>query len=496
MHPTPHRSPALVTIAARVVLAFTFSLALSAGAAAADTASLTDVVIAAIKGEVHVSMNGTDRAVREGAIVELPASVRTGANSSIELHQGATTVKVAADSEIDIPATASRGELLDRVLQPHGNAFYSVAKRSAKKLRVETPYLVAVIKGTQFNVSVQDEMATISLYEGKLEIRASDESDVTDLNAGEIAIRHRGDKTIRVIRMDNGQPVLRDHGNDGLAGNDDSAGTIPIRTPVDLAQDNLPIGLTPAGANGGANVAIATGDGAVSTDIGVGTAIDRGNVTIKADAGVGADVSVAGTTVSAGVQLDTSIGAGGASVGADATVGLTAGSVSVDVGAAAQVDVGAGGASIAVDANAGVGVGNIGAGLGVSTAVDVGSSAVSAALDTSTSVSVGNTSIDVGNSAAVSVGSGGVDLGTSTTVATPVASLGIDTSVTTTPSVAIDTSVATPVANLGIDLNLGAGTPVVDISVTTPTPTTGSGSSGSTSTGGLIGVVGGLLGHN
>ena len=40
---------------------------------------------------------------------------------------------------------------------------------TVRKLRVETPYLVAVIKGTQFNVAVTGDTSTISLHEGVLE---------------------------------------------------------------------------------------------------------------------------------------------------------------------------------------------------------------------------------------------------------------------------------------------------------------------------------------
>ena len=80
-------------------------------------------------------------------------------------------------------------------MQPRGNAFYDIGKREGRKLRVETPYLVGVIKGTQFNVAAQDDSTTISLFEGLLEVRASDDSAVVDLKAGEIASRRRGDKS-------------------------------------------------------------------------------------------------------------------------------------------------------------------------------------------------------------------------------------------------------------------------------------------------------------
>ena len=90
-------------------------------------------------------------------------------------------------------------------MQPRGNAFYNIGKREGRKLRVETPYLVGVVKGTQFNVAAQDDSTTISLFEGLLEIRASDDSAVVDIKAGEIASRRRGDKGIGVMKMDSGK---------------------------------------------------------------------------------------------------------------------------------------------------------------------------------------------------------------------------------------------------------------------------------------------------
>ncbi|HVJ29627.1 MAG TPA: FecR domain-containing protein, partial [Gammaproteobacteria bacterium] len=69
------------------------------------------------------------------------------------------------------------------MVQRRGNVFYDVAPRDLGKLRVETPLLVAVIKGTQFNVAVQPDSTTISLFEGRLEIRTPDNNDVVQLNA-------------------------------------------------------------------------------------------------------------------------------------------------------------------------------------------------------------------------------------------------------------------------------------------------------------------------
>ena len=110
-------------------------------------------------------------------MLELPATLRTGRDGAIELKQGATTVSVGPETLLEFPALEKRGAPIDRIVQPRGNAFYNIGKREGRKLRVETPYLVGVIKGTQFNVAAQDERTTISLFEGLLEVRASDDSD-------------------------------------------------------------------------------------------------------------------------------------------------------------------------------------------------------------------------------------------------------------------------------------------------------------------------------
>lgn len=166
-----------------------------------------DIVIVGLKGEVHVTMKGAERAVKAGSVLELPATVQTGRDGAIDLRQGETSVSVGPDTLLEFPALEKAGGPIDRIVQPRGNAFYSIGKRGPRKLRVETPYLVGVVKGTQFNVSAQDTKTTISLFEGLLEIRASDDSSAVDIKAGEIATRSLTDTSIGVLEMEPGKAV-------------------------------------------------------------------------------------------------------------------------------------------------------------------------------------------------------------------------------------------------------------------------------------------------
>jgi hypothetical protein len=182
-----------------VTLCLAFLTLFSSAAFAVDSG---DIVIASTKGEVHFIVNGAERTLRAGSVLELPANIRTGRDGAVELRQGATSISVGPETLLEFPALEKAGGPIDRVVQPRGNAFYNIGKRPGRKLRVETPFLVGVVKGTQFNVAAQQNSTTISLFEGLLEIRSADDTDVVDLHAGEIARRDRGGSDIAVLKMD------------------------------------------------------------------------------------------------------------------------------------------------------------------------------------------------------------------------------------------------------------------------------------------------------
>lgn len=54
-----------------------------------------------------------------------------------------------------------------------------MAKKNVRHFSVETPYLAAVVKGTQFTVAVQDDGTDVSVHQGVVE--------VTDKASGQVA---------------------------------------------------------------------------------------------------------------------------------------------------------------------------------------------------------------------------------------------------------------------------------------------------------------------
>jgi len=421
---------ALLTLVAALLACVTQS------ALAATTASRGDIVVVTVHGTVNATMAGMTVPLSAGAILELPATVRTGADGAVELRQGNSTFAAAGNTELEIPQSAAADGLVERIVQIRGNAFYSIGKRSGTRLRVEAPYLVAVIKGTQFNVAAQEDSTTIALFEGHLEVRASDESDVVDLDAGEIAIRRRNDVSISVLRLNAAARDARRNQELAASPQADSPRSTPdvVAARDDTAsQPRIDTTLPTDGATRGDGVSVTTPteQGRIvdalpeTTDVAAKTAlaVDLPAGNVDANAGVTAAVGEVVT----------------ADVGVGANVAVPAGTASVDVGASASV-----GEVASVDSNVSTAV-NVPAGT-----VDVGAGAT---------VAAGQTPVaDVGATAAVDVPAGTVDVGTDTTVVgTDVgANVGVDTGA---GNVGADVAVG----NVNVGVNAGSGGLEVDL---------------------------------
>jgi hypothetical protein len=447
------RSAAL-TLVAVLLACVPFSLT-----QAAATASRGDIVVVTVHGTVSATMAGMTVPLSAGAILQLPATVRTGADGAVELRQGPSTFAAAGNTELEIPQSAAEDGLIERIIQIRGNAFYSIGKRTGTRLRVEAPYLVAVIKGTQFNVAAQEDSTTIALFEGHLEVRASDDSDVVSLEAGEIAIRRRDDVTISVLRLNAARGDSRR--NSELAARQQADSSNSNTSTVVARSDNSPARprldtTNPTETVAGSGI-VATPERGQVVDAIAGTtetvtakaAIDLGGNDIKAvTATVDAGVSAAGGAVSVAADVATTVDVGAGAVAAAGEVGATVGPVSADVGASAAVDVPAGtvdvGASGAVAATEAVTVDT-----SVAAAADVSAGTVNVATDTS--VAAAGLPVDAGATAAVDVPAGAVNVG---------ADVGVGS------------------VNVGVDV----GTSGVGLDV------------GTESGGGLLGGLGGLLG--
>ena len=85
---------------------------------------------------------------------------------------------IAPNSVVGVPAQTGPGSTT--IIQQSGSILIEVEKSSGKHFEVETPYLAAVVKGTQFRVSVGQGESYVSVLRGQVE--------VTDFRSGQSAL--------------------------------------------------------------------------------------------------------------------------------------------------------------------------------------------------------------------------------------------------------------------------------------------------------------------
>ena len=130
-------------------------------------------------GEVWLASSGVQQAsVKTDEVLQPGDTIRTGRNGRVLLVRGEESILIAPNSVIGLPAEKKEG-LATTITQQAGSILLEVEKKNVKHFEVETPYLAAVVKGTQFRVTVSASGATVDVVRGQVE--------VSDHKSGQIA---------------------------------------------------------------------------------------------------------------------------------------------------------------------------------------------------------------------------------------------------------------------------------------------------------------------
>jgi hypothetical protein len=130
-------------------------------------------------GEVWMTTSGAQQAsLTQEEVLKPGDTIRTGRNGRVLLVRGEETILVSPNSVIGL-ATEKKDGLSTTILQQAGSVLLEVEKRNVKHFEVETPYLAAVVKGTQFRVSVKATSTSVDVLRGQVE--------VADFKSGQIA---------------------------------------------------------------------------------------------------------------------------------------------------------------------------------------------------------------------------------------------------------------------------------------------------------------------
>ncbi|MGE0118572.1 MAG: FecR domain-containing protein [Dongiaceae bacterium] len=207
-----------------------------------------------VSGEATLR-RGTAPAARlaVGQVVSIGSEIRTGAGAVVFLSRNGDRLIIQPGSQVRI-AEPEPGGLLDRFMQSLGSVFYDVEPRKNRSFGVTAPYVAAVVKGTRFLVTVEPQMNSVRVDEGRVLVTSEDGAASVLVDGGQIAIV---EPTYHGIRVDeSGIPLT------------DTAGL--MQSPAGGA------GIGGEGATGAVGSAVAgVGNAVTQTSSAVGSAIGK-----------------------------------------------------------------------------------------------------------------------------------------------------------------------------------------------------------------------------
>jgi hypothetical protein len=125
-------------------------------------------------GEVSVTSPGGEQApLIAGAMLKPGDNVRTGQNGRVLLMRGEESILVSPNSSIGVPLPKKDGQRVGietTIIQQSGSILLEVEKKNVQHFQVETPYLAAVVKGTQFRVTVGSRESRVDVLRGQVEV--------------------------------------------------------------------------------------------------------------------------------------------------------------------------------------------------------------------------------------------------------------------------------------------------------------------------------------
>ncbi len=160
-------------------------LVLQAGLAAA--ASDAWIVARATAPVAYTIDRETWIPLRKGLEVPNKAWISTGARGRLQLVRGTESIAFKPNTLASVVTRGADGTRKTEINQQVGEIVLEIEKRRKPHTTVHTPFLAAVVKGTQFTVRVGKANAAVAVDEGVVEVTGFKTSERSNLTAGQDA---------------------------------------------------------------------------------------------------------------------------------------------------------------------------------------------------------------------------------------------------------------------------------------------------------------------
>lgn len=104
------------------------------------------------------------------------STIEAGRDGEAIFVRGGDRMTLYANTEIELPPV-DRSSGITRIFQRAGEVLFRVRKRPSRGFEVETPYLVAGVRGTTFGVTATDATSELHVVEGAVAVGSSDDPE-------------------------------------------------------------------------------------------------------------------------------------------------------------------------------------------------------------------------------------------------------------------------------------------------------------------------------
>ena len=155
-----------------------------------------------LRGTVLVSAddagNGPWQHLKRGDVVSDARAIRTLGSGNVEFTRGAETIAFGPNSQGEI--VDKTGKLYTTVVQQFGAVAIEAEAKQVQHFAVQTPFLVAVVKGTVFTVVTDKHASKVSVSRGLVAVTDIAKHQTTMVPAGQQIVENA--TGTRVIRVD------------------------------------------------------------------------------------------------------------------------------------------------------------------------------------------------------------------------------------------------------------------------------------------------------
>jgi uncharacterized protein YaiE (UPF0345 family) len=155
-------------------------------AAALDTSHASDQanwVVLEVRGSATWRLQDTAgwQAFKQGQVLQPGSVIETGANGRVMLVTGGDELLVGSSSRLIVPISREPASLRHE----RGRVLVHVEPRRNRAIQVRTPLLSMGIKGTSFELVVEQDRDRVLVLEGEVQVTTPGSDEVVDLEAGE-----------------------------------------------------------------------------------------------------------------------------------------------------------------------------------------------------------------------------------------------------------------------------------------------------------------------